>query len=190
MVINKLVITQEAVFDYEQTLGLGTFPKDLKPETEEYIDGMNRGGRLVYDRYFRAKYLDERSGIMLMLFVYRSDKCGVMQLWNLMGVCPAEDYNAEDEYSGRIRNWLETKITDLDDYDWVVRQRAVAIVSKAVYIITDEIREAVKDEFEYNRDKEAALKLPFLQTASKRRSRRSGDGGKAEIHRRKRRTVR
>ena len=79
-IINKVVITAEAKFDFEQVLDLGKMPKaEMQYEIEEYIDNMNKAGRLLASNYFRVKYIDEKSGEVLMLFLYRSRKMRCMQ---------------------------------------------------------------------------------------------------------------
>jgi hypothetical protein len=130
-VINKINITAEAVFDYEEALDLGRLDRRaLKAEAEDYIDFMNKGGRLLYAHYFRCRYLDEDSGQTLMLFLYRAERLSVMQYWNLAGVCLAEDWTEDAEDDGTIRRWLKAKITDLEKGDWVIEQQARAFADK------------------------------------------------------------
>jgi len=110
---------------YEQpTLKLDK--RALKREVEDCIDLMNRGGRLLYEDYFRCLYYDERSDKMLMLFLYRAEKLSIMQYWRLMGISLADGWDEDAEYSGRVRTWLEGKITDLEKGDWVFEQIARA----------------------------------------------------------------
>lgn len=115
-VINKVVITAEAEFDYESEFG-GQLPKnEIKQETEEYIDGhLSR----FSGYYFRVKYLDEMTDRMLMLFVYKGDVFGSMQLWEIRGLCPAESWTPELEDDGQIREWLNSKLDQPEEIDWV-----------------------------------------------------------------------
>ena len=115
-VINKVVITAEAEFDYESEFG-GQLPKnEIKQETEEYIDGhLSR----FSGYYFRVKYLDEMTDRMLMLFVYKGDVFGSMQLWEIRGLCPAENWTPELEDDGQIREWLNSKLDQPEGTDWV-----------------------------------------------------------------------
>lgn len=115
-VINKVVITAEAEFDYESEFGCPMPKADIKRETEEYIDG-----RLSHfsGYYFRAKYLDETTDRMLMLFLYKGETFGKMQMWEIRGVCPAEDWSEELEEDGQIRFWLNTPIEPTEERDWV-----------------------------------------------------------------------
>jgi len=98
--------------------------RKLKAETEEYINRMNGGGRLLYENYFRCKWYDEQTGLMLMLFLYRAAKMSVMQYWDLKGICPADDWTEDAEEDGLIRVWIESPITNLNcEYDWVEEMR-------------------------------------------------------------------
>ena len=67
IVINKVVITYEAVSDCIDIKGTSVFKKDFKSECETYIDNMSSIGRLN-NYYFRCKYYDEEKEEMLMLF--------------------------------------------------------------------------------------------------------------------------
>ena len=106
-VINKVLITAEARFDYESEFSRPLPTADIKRETEEYIN--NKTVRF-YGYYFRVKYLDETTDRMLMLFVYKAERFGCMQLWEVRGICPAEDWSAELEEDGQIREWLNSKM--------------------------------------------------------------------------------
>lgn len=165
-VINKITITEEAVFDYTEALAFGTLDKrTLKAEVGEYIDHLNRSGRLLWDNYFRCKYLDENSGQMLMLFLYRAEKMSVMQYWNLVGICLGSEWDENDEYEGGIRAWVETNITELpDEDDWVVRHRVNKILNETEKTLFENVLEEVKNAFACERDKETAEKLAFLQS--------------------------
>ena len=44
---------------------------------------------------------------------------GCMQLWEIRGICPAEDWTVELEEDGQIREWLNTKINPTEETDWV-----------------------------------------------------------------------
>lgn len=59
-----------------------------------------------------VKYYDEAIDRMLMLFLYKGEKFGRMQVWKVTGICFAEDWTEEQEESGQIRFWLKTKICD------------------------------------------------------------------------------
>jgi len=115
-VINKVVITAEAEFDYESEFNRLLPKKDIKRETEYYISG--RLSRFS-GYYFRTKYLDETTDRMLMLFVYKGKAFGCMQLWEIRGICPAEDWTADLEEDGQIREWLNSKLDPPETTDWV-----------------------------------------------------------------------
>ena len=60
---------------------------------------------------------------MLMLFFYKGQKIGPMQLWDLKGICLAESWNEILEEKGVIRNWLKHGIDTEDKADWVLELR-------------------------------------------------------------------
>lgn len=110
--IHKIVITKEAEFDYEESLELEQMPKrDIKTELEDYI--ALREHEYLHKHYLRLKYLDEYSGKMLMLFVFKGDSFSKMHLWKLKGICFEEDWCEMLEDNSQIRNWYETKTVDL-----------------------------------------------------------------------------
>ena len=116
IVINKVVVTDEARFDYECLFGQPIPKADIKRETEEYIDG--RVGR-INGFYFRIKYLDEQTDEMLMLFFYKGKRFGKMQLWELAGVCRADEWTRELEDDGQIKLWLQSPLDPKETTDWV-----------------------------------------------------------------------
>ena len=179
-VINKIIITAEAVFDYSEALGLGALDKrGLKSEVEEYIDIKNRNGRLLRENYFRCKYLDGESDRMLMLFIYRAERMSLMQNWLVMGICFAEDWTEDAEEDGLIRAWVETKITDLPDKDdWAVRTRTERIIKNTEKTLYENVLEEVRNEFECERDKTDAEKILLLFSYYFKRKRGRGDKGK------------
>lgn len=120
IMINKVVITEAAKFDYEEVVARQSIPKTaIKNECELYIDNLQNGGRLLNGYYFRAKYYDENSDKMLILFFYKGERFGKMQLWKLSGICEADDWTEEQEDDGQIRFWLKSMIADLPKDDWV-----------------------------------------------------------------------
>ena len=116
--INKVVITEEAEFDYESLVKLPLPKTDIKSEAETYIDYM-RENRRLNGYYFRVKYYDEQSEQMLMLFFYKGERFGKMQTWEIKGICLASDWSEELEESGQIRFWLKSTINPTDTGDWV-----------------------------------------------------------------------
>jgi len=139
--------------------------RKLKAETEEYINRMNGGGRLLYENYFRCKWYDEQTGLMLMLFLYRTAKMSVMQYWDVRGICPAEDWTEDAEEDGKIRNWVESPVTDLpEEDDWAIRARVHKILLHTENEMYEDVEKEVLDAFEIETDKETAKKLVFLQS--------------------------
>jgi len=165
-VIHKLNITAEAAFDIADGLGLEQFDKrTLKAETEEYITLMTASKRLPWWGYFRCDYIDEASGRRLKLFIYKGERFGLMQMWDLKGVCEVAEWTQDAEDDGLIRSWLETKITELpDEEDWVVGVRVREILTRTEKTLFLNVLEEVKNAFDCDRDKEDAEKLAFLQS--------------------------
>lgn len=116
IVIDKVVVTDEARFDYDCLFGQPIPKADIKRETEEYIE--NRIGR-INGFYFRVKYYDETTDEMLMLFFYKSKRFGKMQLWDLAGICLADEWTRELEDEGQIKAWLNSSLTPTETTDWV-----------------------------------------------------------------------
>jgi len=165
-VIHKLNITPEAAFDLSECLGLDKFNKRaLKTETEEYLNNLTVSGRLPWWGYFRCDYIDEDSGRRLKLFIYRGMRIGLMQYWDLTGVCEAADWTQDAEDDGLIRVWLESKIEDLpDEEDWAVRVRVNKILKETEKTLWENVLQEVQNEFEHERDKAAAERVAFLQS--------------------------
>jgi len=115
-VIPKVLITEEAQSDYEDIIG-GIMPKsEIKRETEEYISNcISR----FNGYYFKAKYQGEDSDIMLLMFFYKGERFGNMQMWELRGICLEEDWDEISEECGQIRFWLNTRLNLTDGTDWV-----------------------------------------------------------------------
>lgn len=136
--VNKVIISPEAVFDYEEAvIGRRLDRVMLKQELEEYIDRMNN--RLIAVCYFRCKFMDETTGELLMLFIYRGSRQRVLQNWVVRGICAAKDWDEDVEYYGDIKNWVDSKITEYAyNSDWVIRlrvreeeqQRLIALAEK------------------------------------------------------------
>ena len=164
-VINKISISAEAVFDYSEALALGVLNKRaLKAEAEEYLDRMNRAGRLQHERYVRCQYFDIHAWRMLTLFLYRAERVSILQSWELKGLCFAEDWTEDAEDSGQIRYWLKARITELPDADdWAVKYRVNKIMRETEKTLYENVLEEVRDAFDNERDKETAEKLAFLQ---------------------------
>ena len=121
-VINKVLITEEAEFDYEIMFGRQIPRADIKQESETYIDNRIGKGNLQ-GYYIRAKYYDETADQMLMLFFYKGSRLCKMQVWELVGICQAAAWDEELEESGRIRAWLTSKLNPKESIDWVLNLR-------------------------------------------------------------------
>lgn len=113
--INKVVITEKAKFDYNDLFGQPIPRKDLKAEAENYIDNVQK----TLGCYIRLKYYDETADRMLMLFFYRGIRLGIMQMWELQGICLENDWTEELEECGQIRAWITSALDTKEDADWV-----------------------------------------------------------------------
>ena len=140
-IINKVCITAEAKFDYEEEVALSAYNEiqydendelivkkfmpqtDIKMELEIYIDDLYRSGQILYDNYFRIRYFDDDLDKELMLFIYKGNKFNLMQIWNVAGICESKDWSQELEDDGSIRNWLKATLNTTDKIDWVVDYR-------------------------------------------------------------------
>jgi len=139
--------------------------RQLKIDLSEYIQ-MQSGlkGTLSDKQYFRCKYLDEKTGQMLMLFLYRDKKLRTMQYWLLSGICLAHDWNEDSEDKGLIRLWLKTKIEDMpESLDEVIALRVKEIIANTSKTKWQNVLKEVVDAFDCERDKGYAEKLAFLQ---------------------------
>ena len=119
IVIDKILITEEAKSDYIDTVGYELPSKDIKSEVEAYIELLKSSRRFTSGRYFHVNYLDEDADKTVKLFFYKGETIGRMQMWNLAGVCLAEDWNEQIEESGQIRLWLNTSLNPKEETDWV-----------------------------------------------------------------------
>jgi len=81
---------------------------------------------------------------MLMLFVYKGDVFGSMQMWEVRGICPAEDWSKELEDDGQVRVWLKSKLEPIDETDWVWDLRIREAVRRKE--IAEEYGEAVESD--------------------------------------------
>lgn len=165
--IHKVHITPEAVFDYEETLELGTLPKnEIKAELEEYIDYITKSGYLNRTTYHKCKYYDEHSDRMLMLFIYKAERFGIMQTWEVKGICIADEWNETLEDEGIIRQWCRTEIENLhDEKDWVIQVRIQETIKDTRARLKEEFIREVRNAFICGRDKETAAKMALLQCA-------------------------
>lgn len=102
--INKLVLTKGAVFDYEEIVcGAPMDRQKFRREAEALVgDSCGKSLRLVYP--------DKDTGRELLLFLRRGYDFGIMRLWILEGICETADYDAEMEKNGVIKQWLEIEI--------------------------------------------------------------------------------
>lgn len=142
----------------------------LKKELAEYIGYQMKAARIPWWGYFRADYEDDASGERLKLFIEKGKRVGIMQFWNVVSICIAEDWNEDDEENGRIRAWnksdfYETEADVPKDYpDWVVRARVHKILQETQKTLYENVLKEVYDEFNNKRDKRDSESVAFLQS--------------------------
>ena len=126
-IINKVVITTDAEFDYESEFKCRLQKLQLKQEIEDYI----RIRLKNFNGYYcRVKFYDEFTNEMLILFVYKGDTFGCMQMWEVRGICKEEDWTNELEDDGNIRCWLKSKIEPNESTDWVWDLRIAKVIQR------------------------------------------------------------
>lgn len=104
--INKVHISKEARFDFEEIIARKTMPiSEYKKEIEEYFKYIE-----PKDRYFKKKIYQEDIDKMLWLFFRKGQRIRTMQIWILVGICDISDYNENLEEIGLIKNWLDNYI--------------------------------------------------------------------------------
>ena len=182
LILHTVNLTPEAVFDYEHCLLMRerttcenctakcggdwnkpcpreaptlVMPKaEYKRELEEYIQ---RSDYLKYRHYFRCKYLDENTGVMLMLFILRRQKLGYKQFWDVVGIMPADEWDEEKEEEGVYRSWYNGRITNTADYDWIeeyrLKQELSAIEQKLEEVYKSEFKQSKRAEHDRRFDK-------------------------------------
>lgn len=101
VMIDKIVVTKEAVFDYEEIVCKGyIFPPGFKREAEKILSGAANPERV--------EYFDKTSEKPLLLFFKKGYAFGPMQTWILKGICDKRDYRSDMEEKGIIDGWLRT----------------------------------------------------------------------------------
>ena len=131
VLIHKVRITAEAVFDYEDDFGgnmhdstpFGTTVKtDIKQQVEEY---MLHSRKHWHKPYFKVPYMDEITGERLLLFFRTKERFECMQIIDLVGIAREQDWDEDLDEMGAIKAWLDSKIdlTDVPFADWVERER-------------------------------------------------------------------
>ncbi len=104
-IINKIVVSKGAIFDYEEIVCMRPFPyNEMKESVEKLLisDEDNEEKKIVMT--------DIGSEKELLLFLKKGYDFGMMRLWILQGICEVCDYCDEMEQNGSIRKWLEVEI--------------------------------------------------------------------------------
>ena len=170
---------QREAFRYAKRFDKPTAKLDqraMMAEVDEYIDRQNRAGHLLCESHIRHKYLDEKSGRMLMLFLCRDKLIDMMQNWILIGICFAED--VDDDADDEIKTWLNRKIAvESEKMDWAVSSRAIGLIKSTDRMPYKKVMQEVRNEFECKRDKADAEKILLLYKHCFKRKRGHGNNG-------------
>ena len=201
-VTQEVIITKEAVFDYEHCLEIRERPTNdqlmaeaggdylkfwditekyenptrtldkarLRKDLKEYITHMVDSNRLLREHYFRVKWFDGNTDLMLMLFVYRDRLDASKQYWRLAGICKAEDWSQELEDDGIIRKWLKPFELDEPKGDWVAEQQARAEVDRQFdyrVVTLNGLPKEVLNAIINGTDKDLTQAISCFQNASK-----------------------
>ena len=121
--IHKVVISKKAEFDCSVITKRGISDKQsVKRDIEEYI---TLNDRIKHVPYFRVDYIDEETGFQFKFLIRKSYAFGMMQVWELSGVCFKGDWDQGLEDMGIIKAWLDSPvdISELFIPDWVERLR-------------------------------------------------------------------
>ena len=105
--INKIVLTKGAIFDYEDIVC------KTEMDRQKFRTAVEKA--LSKDRYadetdLRLPLTDKSTGKELLLFIKRGYDFGIMRTWILRGICEQSDYDEEMEHNGVIKEWLEVEI--------------------------------------------------------------------------------
>lgn len=125
--VHKVNITEEAEFDIECISASSNFNKqETKNELEFYIKHQKK---VQNKHYYRL--VDYLGDIQIIYFIKKGIRMGIMQMWNVVGVCEAQYWDEEMEDLGIIRGWYETKLNpDKDEPDWVEQLRERQILEE------------------------------------------------------------
>lgn len=144
--IHKVNISEEAEFDVECMNASSNFKKyKTKVALEEYI---TEHTKLHYKKYFRLKdYIGETE---IIYFIRQGMRAGIMQMWDVIGICEAQYWDEELEDYGLIRVWYDSKVRpDKDEPDWVVELRERQIIEERERKLEEERQEWYEKLFGY-----------------------------------------
>jgi len=121
ILINRVIISQEAKFDYSDLVKGGSITsRAFCNEFDDYLDKLTSIGKIVNKNYLRMKYYDEGAGKYLLFFLKRRNRFRCLQVWEVVGICDDRDWSLELENNGSINRWLCSKVYDLPkENDWV-----------------------------------------------------------------------
>ena len=144
--LHKVNITEEAEFDIECMNALSIFDKQqTKEELEFYITSRKK---LHNKHYFRLK--DMLGDTEIMYFIKKGNRFGVMQVWNVVGICESQYWDEEMEECGIIRGWYETKLNPpKDEKDWVEELRERELLEERERKLEEEYQKKYERLFGY-----------------------------------------
>ena len=106
--INKIVLTKGAVFDYEEIVCMREMDRCKFRSAIERELSSDKSNEEKFS--IRMRYFDVDSDKNLLLFIKRGYDFGIMRIWILQGICEESDYDEEMEHNGVIKEWLEAEI--------------------------------------------------------------------------------
>lgn len=144
--VHKVYITEEAEFDVECMNAPSIFNKNETRKELEYFITMQKKVQNKY--YFRlTDYLGDTK---IMYFIKQGQKFGIMQVWNVVGICEAQYWDEEMEEYGIIRGWYETKLNpDRIEPDWVALPRERQIIEERDRELDEKQQQRYRELFGY-----------------------------------------
>ena len=105
--LNRILITKGAEHDYFFITGNLLKKAEVKAELNEYLENL-KNARCLSKKKLIVKYDTDN----LLFFLKAASKFGIIQLWELSGICSIDDYDEELEELGIIKLWLNTDVLE------------------------------------------------------------------------------
>ena len=137
--------------------------REIASYCADYITETDRRGRLnEYTAYLRVEYYDDRLKAELVFFLTRGRRMGNMQFWKLCHIRADDEFTAELEDSGAIREFVKDKLPELTDEittDFVVADRVRRVLRETEKTTFAGVLEETLNEFEFENDKRMATAI-------------------------------